>query len=266
MSTTEIHGLERTNLLVVLTVVQALQVLLLAVSVFVFFVLFGAVVMTHTVQQAWVQGEIHALPWASNLSVELLQVSVFLAAFAGLYFTVYAVTDETYRDQFFTQLKAELDRALGVRTGLTRPPARTERGRPDASGQPDRGVRRQLHRVAPQRRHRTADPVDDAGGIQAQVVQHLEGHAARGVGDVVGTQHGPERVPAHDQQHAGVARVPHLARRRRVQVGQCALRADQPREAAVDAVRRRAAATASGVGAPTGCRRRGRVRRPSRGR
>ena len=111
-----VHGLEKTNLLVVLMVVQALQVLLLAVSVFVFFVLFGAVVMTHTVQQAWVHGDIHALPWASNLSVELLQVSVFLAAFSGLYFTVYAVTDETYRDQFFTQLKAELDRAVGVRT------------------------------------------------------------------------------------------------------------------------------------------------------
>ncbi|MEO5653376.1 MAG: hypothetical protein ABIN79_10575, partial [Marmoricola sp.] len=113
---TEIHGLEKTNLLVVLMVVQALQVLLLSVSVFVFFVIFGAIVMTHTVQQAWVQGDIHALPWASNLSVELLQVSVFLAAFAGLYFTVYAVTDETYRDQFFTQLKSELDRAMGVRT------------------------------------------------------------------------------------------------------------------------------------------------------
>ncbi len=111
-----IHGLEKTNLVVVLMVVQALQVLLLSVSVFAFFVLFGAVVMTHTVQQAWVQGDIHALPWASNLSVELLQVSVFLAAFAGLYFTVYAVTDETYRDQFFTQLKSELDRAMGVRT------------------------------------------------------------------------------------------------------------------------------------------------------
>ena len=41
---------------------------------------------------------------------------MFLAAFSGLYFTVYAVTDETYRDQFFTQLKAELDRAMGVRT------------------------------------------------------------------------------------------------------------------------------------------------------
>ena len=47
--------------------------------------------------------------------VELLQVSVFLAAFSGLYFTVYAVTDETYRDQFFTEIKAELEKAVGVR-------------------------------------------------------------------------------------------------------------------------------------------------------
>ena len=58
---------------------------------------------------------IHALPYATNLSVELLQVSVFLAAFSGLYFTVYAVTDETYRDQFFTEIKAELEKAVGVR-------------------------------------------------------------------------------------------------------------------------------------------------------
>ena len=42
-------------------------------------------------------------------------MSVFLAAFSGLYFTVYAVTDEAYRDQFFTEVKNELDRAVGVR-------------------------------------------------------------------------------------------------------------------------------------------------------
>ncbi len=110
-----VRGLERTNLLLVLLVSQALQVLLIAFSVFAFFVLFGAVVMTHDVQEAWTQSEIHALPWATNLSVELLQVSVFLAAFSGLYFTVVAVTDETYRDQFFTEIKAELERAVGVR-------------------------------------------------------------------------------------------------------------------------------------------------------
>ena len=31
---------------------------------------------------------------------------MFLAAFSGLYFTVYAVTDETYRKQFFTGICA----------------------------------------------------------------------------------------------------------------------------------------------------------------
>jgi hypothetical protein len=112
---TKVHGLEKANLLLVLIVTQALQVLLLSVSVFAFFVVFGAVIMKHGVQEAWTGSTIHALPYASNLSVELLQVSVFLAAFSGLYFTVYAVTDETYRDQFFTEIKAELEKAVGVR-------------------------------------------------------------------------------------------------------------------------------------------------------
>ena len=38
-----------------------------------------------------------ALPVADNLSVELVQVSIFLAAFSGLYFTVTVLTDDTYR-------------------------------------------------------------------------------------------------------------------------------------------------------------------------
>ena len=39
---------------------------------------------------------------------------MFLAAFSGLYFTVYAVTDSTYREQFFTSVSKELERAIGV--------------------------------------------------------------------------------------------------------------------------------------------------------
>ncbi|MGH3455824.1 MAG: hypothetical protein ACRDP2_15500, partial [Nocardioidaceae bacterium] len=50
------------------------------------------------------------------VSRELFQVSVFLAGFAGLYFTVYAVTDSTYRDQFFSSLSRELEQAIGVYT------------------------------------------------------------------------------------------------------------------------------------------------------
>ena len=41
-------------------------------------------------------------------------MSVFLAAFAGLYFTVYAVTDENYRRQFFTDIADELEKAIGA--------------------------------------------------------------------------------------------------------------------------------------------------------
>ena len=40
---------------------------------------------------------------------------MFLAGFSGLYFTVYAVTDDTYRDQFFTSVLSELEQAVSVR-------------------------------------------------------------------------------------------------------------------------------------------------------
>jgi hypothetical protein len=49
------------------------------------------------------------------VSRELVQVATFLSAFSGLYFTVYAVTDENYRRQFFTGILDELERAVGAR-------------------------------------------------------------------------------------------------------------------------------------------------------
>ena len=50
------------------------------------------------------------------VSVQLVKVSIFLGSFSGLYFTVYAVTDATYRQQFFTEILRELERAVGVRS------------------------------------------------------------------------------------------------------------------------------------------------------
>ena len=55
------------------------------------------------------------VPGLPGPTVELTQVAVFLAAFSGLCFTVYAVTDEAYRRQFFTAITDELERAVGVR-------------------------------------------------------------------------------------------------------------------------------------------------------
>ncbi|MDQ4006777.1 MAG: hypothetical protein M3211_01615, partial [Actinomycetota bacterium] len=111
-----VRGLQRANLLLVLLVAQVTQVLVLSLAVFAFFIVFGRLVMTRTVIEGWT-GE-PLVPLGTQLlgSVQLFQVSVFLAAFSGLYFTVYAVTDQIYRDQFFTNVSHELERAVGVRT------------------------------------------------------------------------------------------------------------------------------------------------------
>jgi hypothetical protein len=109
---------QRTNLLLVLLVTQASQVLLLSLSVWVFFLVFGRVAIDESVITTWVgHGAPHYPLLLGRLGVsrELLQVSIFLSAFSGLYFTVYAVTDSTYRDQFFHEITHELERAVGVR-------------------------------------------------------------------------------------------------------------------------------------------------------
>ena len=110
---------QRVNLLLVLLVTQMAQVLLLAIAVWLFFLTFGRVAIEGGVINSWVGGSApHAVPFlpGTGFSQELLQVSIFLAAFSGLYFTVYAVTDSTYRDQFFHEITDELERAVGVRT------------------------------------------------------------------------------------------------------------------------------------------------------
>jgi hypothetical protein len=71
--------------------------------------LFGTIIMTPEVLETWQT----AHPFDPHRA--LLQVSVFLAAFSGLYLTVSTVTYEAYRAQFFGSVTRELERAVGVR-------------------------------------------------------------------------------------------------------------------------------------------------------
>jgi hypothetical protein len=113
----QVTGLAKQNLVLVLLISQALQVLLLSVAMYVFFVVFGAVAINATVVDAWLgHPPTPFVDWMPRVSHELVRVSTFLAAFSGLYFTVYAVSDETYRSQFFGSLMKQLHRAVGVRT------------------------------------------------------------------------------------------------------------------------------------------------------
>jgi hypothetical protein len=117
----DVVGLQRANLVLVLLITQAFQVLLLALAVFAFFIVFGAVAMDKDVLEAWITPDKLTYPWGIEVvSLELVQVSVFLSAFSGLYFAVYAVTDETYRREFFTDILGELEQALKVRVKYLR--------------------------------------------------------------------------------------------------------------------------------------------------
>jgi hypothetical protein len=108
---------QRVNLLLVLLIAQIAQVVLLATAVWVFFLVFGRVAISDEVITSWVGEQAPAPPLLGQLgfSEELLHVAIFRAAFSGLYFTVYAVTDATYREQFFTDIVHELETAVGVR-------------------------------------------------------------------------------------------------------------------------------------------------------
>ncbi|MFS3128054.1 hypothetical protein ACLM5J_06580 [Nocardioides sp. Bht2] len=108
-----VTGLQRANLMLVLLVAQMTQVMLLALAMFAFFIAFGLVAMDDTVVEGWLGHEVEPVTWLVHR--ELIQVATFLAAFSGLYFAVYAVTDETYRRQFFTSITDELQRAVSVR-------------------------------------------------------------------------------------------------------------------------------------------------------
>ncbi|MGH8970319.1 MAG: hypothetical protein ACRDV1_10265 [Actinomycetes bacterium] len=110
---------QRVNLLLVLLVTQIAQVALLSVAVWAYFLSFGRVAIGEGVIDSWVGEENRAAPppllGQLGFSNELLQVSIFLAAFSGLYFVVYAVTDSAYREQFFTEITDQLEQAVGVR-------------------------------------------------------------------------------------------------------------------------------------------------------
>lgn len=113
----QVTGFDRWNLILALLIVQAVQIMLLAVTVFAFFLVFGSLVMEPAVQQSWTGlDSLRSVPWLESVSLELVQVSIFLAGFSGLYLTVSTVTDETYREQFFSSVTRELDRAIGTRT------------------------------------------------------------------------------------------------------------------------------------------------------
>jgi hypothetical protein len=109
------------NIVLVMLVTQAIQIMLVAVAVGGFLVVFGVLAIDRPIVESWTGGVAHEL-WEPTLggrhlllSEELLRVAGFLAAFTALYFTVYLVTEPTYRAQFRDEVVADVRGALAAR-------------------------------------------------------------------------------------------------------------------------------------------------------
>lgn len=110
---------ERFNVALVFFFAQAVQVVFFAFMVFVFFVVFGSLAIDQLVLANWVghkvafEGMLFGLPLP--VPNQLIQMSIFLSAFSGLYFAGAAATDPAYRDTFFDPLLAEIRVSLSAR-------------------------------------------------------------------------------------------------------------------------------------------------------
>jgi hypothetical protein len=114
---------QRGNLYLVVLVTQAIQITIVAVVVGLFFIAFGVLAVQPDVVARWAPEarddplvEFGFLGRDAVLTPALLRVSIFLAAFSGFYVAVYAVTDATYREQFFDRVAAELRQTFAVRS------------------------------------------------------------------------------------------------------------------------------------------------------
>jgi hypothetical protein len=109
------------NVALVFLFSQGLQVLLVSAMVFLFLLVFGVLVVTEPVARGFVDAQPNVLAsfelWGRDLVIteELLRVTGFLTVFAGLYFSVTAVTDESYRSEFIGEILEEMRRSPAVR-------------------------------------------------------------------------------------------------------------------------------------------------------
>lgn len=102
------------NVGLVMLVSQAAQVLIVSITIGVFFAVFGLLAIDESVRTEWIGSPGHTLVefdfLGEHLEVtsQLLRVAGGLAAFSGFYFAISMLTDSTYREEFLTELTSEM--------------------------------------------------------------------------------------------------------------------------------------------------------------
>jgi hypothetical protein len=111
----------RINIGLVMVFSQGVQIALVALTIGLFYVAFGLIAVRESTMESWVGGELDVIGSQEVfgtqvvLTWDLIRVATLVAAFSALQFTFSALTDQTYREEFFEGMLAEMREALAVR-------------------------------------------------------------------------------------------------------------------------------------------------------
>jgi hypothetical protein len=97
-------------------------VLVVALAVFAFFVVFGLLAIDDGVLDAWLGHAGHDLFLVTVAGVdvhpshELLRVATAIAALSGVYYAIAVLTDPTYREEFLDEVTGDMRLTFAART------------------------------------------------------------------------------------------------------------------------------------------------------
>lgn len=117
---------QRVNVGLVIFLAQALQVAFVGVAIWLFFLVFGSLLVTPAVRMDWLGGpghELFTVPFFGEelqITKELIRTAAGVASFSALYYAVASAVDSTYRDEFIDRLTVQLRVTFEERTEYLR--------------------------------------------------------------------------------------------------------------------------------------------------
>jgi hypothetical protein len=109
------------NVGLVIFLAQGLQILFVGVAIWVFFMVFGALLVTPAIRLNWIGTEGHVLftvPFFGEqlqITKQLVRTAAGVASFSALYYAVASAVDSTYRDEFIERLTQQLQETFRER-------------------------------------------------------------------------------------------------------------------------------------------------------
>jgi hypothetical protein len=112
---------QRVNVGLVIFIAQALQILFVGLAIWLFFMVFGALLVTPEIRLSWIGTEGRVLltvPFLGEqleITKQLVRTAAGVASFSALYYAVASAVDSTYRDAFVERLTQNLQETFRER-------------------------------------------------------------------------------------------------------------------------------------------------------